>query len=233
MRSQALLLRQARAASAAIPRLPARALVQTVRSAGRIRKQQQQRSDRVLSRPASSDASSPSDAPPHPDFLPAPPANPAAAAASPALPSAPNAEPPSADDGEKARRKTPTTKAASSADPPTLPALPQGLNVLWSPAADGSAPDPDRLPPQEVMDDALANLHVALHPQTQNRSVYASSAHGPVVEPTLGLYCPIEGGDYVVDEAVRELARRTGADVVVLDAVQLAAGEWGAFGEGV
>ena len=29
-----------------------------------------------------------------------------------------------------------------------------------------------------------------------------------------------------------ELARRTGSEVVVLDAIQLAAGEWGAFGKG-
>jgi hypothetical protein len=46
------------------------------------------------------------------------------------------------------------------------------------------------------------------------------------------LYCPIEGGEYVIDETVRELARRTGSEVVVLDAVQLAAGEWGHFGKG-
>jgi hypothetical protein len=36
----------------------------------------------------------------------------------------------------------------------------------------------------------------------------------------------------VVDETVRELARRTGAEVVILDSVQLAAGEWGHFGKG-
>ena len=53
-----------------------------------------------------------------------------------------------------------------------------------------------------------------------------------LVEPALALYCPIEGGDYVLDETVREMARRTGADVVVLDAVQLAAGECGHFGKG-
>jgi hypothetical protein len=36
----------------------------------------------------------------------------------------------------------------------------------------------------------------------------------------------------VIDETVRELARRTGAEVVILDSVQLAAGEWGHFGKG-
>lgn len=36
----------------------------------------------------------------------------------------------------------------------------------------------------------------------------------------------------MIDETVRELARRTDSDVIVLDSVQLAAGEWGAFGKG-
>ena len=53
-----------------------------------------------------------------------------------------------------------------------------------------------------------------------------------MVEPTLALYCPIEGGDYVVDETVKELARSVGGDVVVLDCVQLAAGSVGRFGPG-
>lgn len=48
----------------------------------------------------------------------------------------------------------------------------------------------------------------------------------------MALYCPIEGGEYLIDETVRELARRTGSDVVVIDAVQLAGGEWGHFGKG-
>ena len=42
----------------------------------------------------------------------------------------------------------------------------------------------------------------------------------------------MEGGEYVLDETVRELAWRTGAEVLVIDAVQLAAGEWGHFGKG-
>lgn len=87
------------------------------------------------------------------------------------------------------------------------------------------------MPPPEILEEALNNLHITLHPQTQNRAVYASP-QGPPTEPTLALYCPIEGGDYVVDATVRELARRTGSEVVVLDAVQLAAGEWGDFGKG-
>ncbi|KAF8078024.1 hypothetical protein FPV67DRAFT_1557446 [Lyophyllum atratum] len=78
-------------------------------------------------------------------------------------------------------------------------------------------------------DDALNKLLITLHPQTQHRATYTSPLGAPT-EPTLALYCPIEGGDYIIDATVAELARRTGAEVLVLDAVQLAAGEWGHFG---
>ncbi|PSR74167.1 hypothetical protein PHLCEN_2v10123 [Hermanssonia centrifuga] len=74
------------------------------------------------------------------------------------------------------------------------------------------------------------NLHITLHPFSQHKAAYASPA-GPPVEPTLALYCPIEGGDYIIDETIRELGRQAGAEVVVLDSVQLAAGECGHFGK--
>ena len=51
--------------------------------------------------------------------------------------------------------------------------------------------------------------------------------------PEISEHQLIEGGDYIIDQTVQELARRTDSDVVVLDAVQLAAGEWGAFGKGM
>jgi hypothetical protein len=82
-----------------------------------------------------------------------------------------------------------------------------------------------------VFEEVLNNVYISLHPQTQHKATYTTQS-GPPVEPTLALYCPIEGGDYVVDDTVRELARRTGSDVVVLDAVHMAAGEWGHFGRG-
>jgi len=88
------------------------------------------------------------------------------------------------------------------------------------------------LPPPEILEEAWDNLLITLHPQNQYRAAYATGGSSRPVEPTLGLYCPIEGGDYVIDATVRELAFRTGAEVVVLDAVHLAAGEWGPFGKG-
>ncbi|KAF9053560.1 AAA-domain-containing protein [Hymenopellis radicata] len=108
---------------------------------------------------------------------------------------------------------------------------PAELDVLWAPSEDldADAPDTATLPPPQILDEALNNLLITLHPQTQNRAVYASP-DGPAVEPTLALYCPIEGGDYVIDATVKEMARRIGAEVLVIDSVQLAAGEWGSFG---
>ncbi|TDL27343.1 AAA-domain-containing protein [Rickenella mellea] len=135
---------------------------------------------------------------------------------------------------EKPKRRTKSTKTASetqgSEPHPSKDSqpLPDGLNILWTPSP--SSQSSDALPPPEIFQEALNNFLVSLHPQTQHRATYASS-NSMTVEPTLGLYCPIEGGDYVIDETVQELARRTGADVVVLDAVQLAAGEWGKFGK--
>lgn len=115
--------------------------------------------------------------------------------------------------------------------------LPSSLEILWSPEPHprtSTASDPQNLnlPPSEIFEDALDNLHVTFHPKTQHRATYTPQDGGSTVEPTLALYCPIEGGDYVIDETVKELARRVGADVVVLDCVQLAAGSAGHFGQG-
>ena len=51
-------------------------------------------------------------------------------------------------------------------------------------------------------------------------------------EPTLGLFGPIDGGDYVVDDTVKGLTRRVGVDVVELDRVRLIPGSVGPFSSG-
>jgi hypothetical protein len=140
--------------------------------------------------------------------------------------------PPSEPTGEATTEETEKPRRKRATKEPAAPTLPPDLNVLWFPAKDGSAANEDALPPTQIFSEALTSMLVALHPQTQNRAAYAT-AGGPPVEPSMALYCPIEGGDYVVDETVKELARRTGADVLVIDAVQLAAGEWGVFGKGI
>lgn len=133
--------------------------------------------------------------------------------------------------------KRPRISLTASSSPSTPPEdsvqLPQDLNILWLPD-DGPAEtdflNNNNLPAPELFDEALTNLHITLHPQTQHRAAYSSSS-GPPLEPTLALYCPIEGGEYIIDATVKELAHRTGAEVLVIDAVQLAAGECGHFGK--
>ena len=117
--------------------------------------------------------------------------------------------------------------------------LSASIDILWSPephsrTSTTSQPPNLDLPPSEIFEDVLDKLHITLHPQTQHRATYTpqDGSASSTVEPTLALYCPIEGGDYVIDETVKELASRVGADVVVLDCVQLAAGSAGQFGSG-
>jgi hypothetical protein len=131
----------------------------------------------------------------------------------------------------------PPSKVPASSDGKNEPSIsPQALQVpveksfFWTHSS-LPEPEPSTLPPPEVFEEILNNVHLALHPQAQNKATY-STPSGPPIEPTLALYCPIEGGNYVIDDTVRELARRTGSDVVVLDAVHIAAGEWGHFGQG-
>lgn len=147
------------------------------------------------------------------------------------------AEPPSEDVDKRKRRKATSAKDVDTSTPSQ--SLPNGLDILWLPqdaplpetSADGATSvSNSTLPPPELLNEVLTNLYITLHPQTQHRAAYASPA-GPPVEPTLALYCPIEGGDYIIDATVRELARQAGAEVVVLDAVHLAAGECGHFGK--
>ncbi|KAK0459644.1 uncharacterized protein EV420DRAFT_278671 [Desarmillaria tabescens] len=147
-------------------------------------------------------------------------------------PKNPSQDPPPPEKPERPSRRKTNSSTAAPAPPIESVDLPPGLDILWTPTElpDGESMNAACLPPPEILEEALNNLHITLHPQTQNRAVYASP-QGPPTEPTLALYCPIEGGDYVVDATVKELARRTGSEVVVLDAVQLAAGEWGDFGK--
>lgn len=156
-----------------------------------------------------------------------PPANSESAADSPGAAESPSEEV----DKPRIRRTRITTTIPKDAEPVELP---DGLNILWSPADEDFDLNASHaaLPPPQVFEEALHNLHITLHPQTQHRAAYASTSGLPT-EPTLGLYCPIEGGDYIIDATVRELARRTNAEVVVLDAAHLAAGEWGHFGKGI
>jgi hypothetical protein len=128
--------------------------------------------------------------------------------------------------------REPTASNGKSAPDATVPALQVSneQDFFWS-YQSLSESEPSILPPPEGFEEVLNNVHISLHPQTQHKATF-STPSGPPIEPTVALYCPIEGGDYIIDETVRELARRTGSDVVVLDSVHMAAGEWGHFGQG-
>jgi hypothetical protein len=155
------------------------------------------------------------------------------------VPRSPTPDPPERDDDpekpssrQRGRPKTNNGLDSKPGDSSSSVSLPPELadTLLWLPEENTVAKE-SNLPPEEMLQEALANLHVSFHPKTQHRATYASSA-GPPVEPSVTLYCPIEGGTYVIDAAVQELARRLDADVLVLDALDLLAGEWGPFGKG-
>ncbi|KAI0027897.1 hypothetical protein K488DRAFT_60169 [Vararia minispora EC-137] len=105
------------------------------------------------------------------------------------------------------------------------------VDTYWSPDyLATNPPDPYLLPPPEILHAVINHLGTSLLPKTQ-RDALRDVDHSSI-EPILALYCPIEGGDYVIDNTVREIARRSKADVVVLDTVHLIAGESGRYGLG-
>ncbi|KAJ6505595.1 hypothetical protein DFH09DRAFT_885940, partial [Mycena vulgaris] len=51
-------------------------------------------------------------------------------------------------------------------------------------------------------------------------------------EPSICLFTPYEGCHEIIDSMIQSVANRLDADVIVLDALELALGEFGAFGKG-
>lgn len=146
-----------------------------------------------------------------------------------------SASPTEEPDKDKAVPRPRRTRATTGKDADPLE-FPPGLenDILYVATQSLLDSRPGGLPPPEIFEEALDNLLITLHPQNQNRSLSSSgTSSSRPVEPTLGLYCPIEGGDYVLDLTVHELAYQTNSEVLILDAVQLAAGEWGPFGKGI
>ncbi|KAF8343940.1 uncharacterized protein EI90DRAFT_3027608 [Cantharellus anzutake] len=132
-------------------------------------------------------------------------------------------------EGRSKRKLTRSSKVPS--ETPDSPLLPNGVDHGTSdPSGSFEQSGAVGLPPPWLLQEAYENLLLTLHPQIQHRAAY-SSGDGGSVEPTLSLYCPIEGGEYVIDATVREIASRARADVVVIDALDLAAGEHGKYGK--
>ncbi|CAE6500388.1 unnamed protein product [Rhizoctonia solani] len=138
-------------------------------------------------------------------------------------------------DQEKPRKRVGRPSGSPNKTPPSPPAAARASvnpESIWAAKSLGEGGEGRTLPPEDMLQDALAQLLVTLQPQTQYRAAYSSSGL-PLVEPTLALYCPIEGGDYVIDDTIKELAGRVNGDVIVIDAAHLAAGEHGSFGKGM
>lgn len=133
----------------------------------------------------------------------------------------------------RTRSSSSNARDSNSASDPDVIEFREGLDneILFAPSQSLGETLHFVLPRPEILEEALDKLLITLHPQNQARAMVSPSRSSHPIEPTLALYCPIEGGDNYIDYTVHELAFRTGSEVLVLDAVQLAAGEWGIFGE--
>ena len=131
--------------------------------------------------------------------------------------------------------------------------------ILWSPPFE----DPHRQPlhespsgdaatttttpssfafPDEILSEARALTSYAFSHVVQMASVEVqqsltdsndaqnANSHSP---PIISLYYPHHGCHGIIDSMVKSLALDQGADVVVLDSLELALQEFGAFGKGV
>ncbi|KAG8728659.1 hypothetical protein FRC11_010507 [Ceratobasidium sp. 423] len=76
-----------------------------------------------------------------------------------------------------------------------------------------------------MLDDVHTQLSIAFSSGTQNRAARCDKDK-LIPEPTLTLYCPLEGGEYVIDATVQALAERFNADIQMLDLLQLAIEQW-------
>ncbi|THH19702.1 hypothetical protein EW146_g1544 [Bondarzewia mesenterica] len=66
--------------------------------------------------------------------------------------------------------------------------------------------------------------------QATDAQITIPSPSENLIERTIMLTCPHEGGNSVIDSVVKSVAAEHHADVLVLDALELAAGEFGALG---
>ncbi|KAG9121820.1 hypothetical protein FRC07_002064 [Ceratobasidium sp. 392] len=134
---------------------------------------------------------------------------------------------------EETTKEDPATEAATTSNPPE-PKPPivlstEALNSMWNSDVLANA-DSGALPPPRHFDDTLSQLRLTFLPKTQHKAVHVVDG-SLLVEPTLALYCPLEGGEYVIDATVKELAKKADAEVQVIDMAHVAAGEWGNFGK--
>ena len=85
---------------------------------------------------------------------------------------------------------------------------------------------------KEMVDDAIAVTSLAFFRQAGALALDPKSITN-FHEPSITLFSPFEGCHEIIDSMVKVLAERLSADVLVLDALELAKGEFGALGKGV
>jgi hypothetical protein len=130
--------------------------------------------------------------------------------------------------------------------------------ILWSPPFEDPHRQPHESPsgdaattttspssfafPDEILSEARAIASHAFSHVVQMASVEVqqsltdsndaqnANSHSP---PIISLYYPHHGCHGIIDSMVKSLAHDQGADVVVLDSLELALQEFGAFGKGV
>ncbi|QRV95349.1 AAA family ATPase [Ceratobasidium sp. AG-Ba] len=130
-------------------------------------------------------------------------------------------------DGQPSYVPTLGLSGIAAGDAIQLPAC--ALDAMWKSQAMNTV-DPRALPPSCYLGDALSQLRTTLLPKVQHNATHVGLG-SQIVEPTLALFCPIEGGEYVIDATVKELAEKTNSEVQVIDMAQVAADRWGVFGE--
>ena len=108
-------------------------------------------------------------------------------------------------------------------------------HILWTPPY--KQPLPTRFSTPE-RPDSTASLPFAYsfsdETMTQIQAVANYAFNGPSIDTmcSITLYSPHEAGHVVIDSVVKLVADRHQADVLVLDALELALGEFGALGTG-
>jgi hypothetical protein len=143
---------------------------------------------------------------------------------------------------------------ATSASAPSV-ALPPDMaeKILWSPPFpdfnvpeapdDQPSDDAPTTPPTFAFSDGILSEAHALTSYAFSRAVQMACSNGSILdikedtekscpEPIISLYYPHDGCHDIIDSMVKRLASEQGADVVVLDSLEFALGEFGAFGKG-
>ncbi|KAG8699758.1 hypothetical protein FRC11_013489, partial [Ceratobasidium sp. 423] len=96
-------------------------------------------------------------------------------------------------------------------------------------AASVEDPVQSNLPLASLLDDAQALLSYILNSSVAQFETAEPKWGTEANESSLILYCPIEGGEAVIDVTVHELARRVNAIVKTIDIVQLINGQRAGF----